>query len=196
MGDRFEVDERAGLSRRSALKHIGAGAAIAWSTPAVLSVASGAAAGSPPPAPPAPGSADLSVTLEGEVFSFEGHVDVTTTVRNLGPDTAPNVVTTVTAALTNSSPPAMHVVDVVPSEGTCTAPSPSTGPGVDYETFVCSGISLATSESFQVTFRVVNYQNFEDAVRIDADAVDAAVSDPNTSNNHAFIIVDNRPEPG
>jgi hypothetical protein len=41
----------AGVSRRSALKRLGAGAAIAWSAPAILSAHARAGAGSPQPGP-------------------------------------------------------------------------------------------------------------------------------------------------
>jgi hypothetical protein len=37
-----------GISRRTALKRVGAGAVIAWSAPAILSVDRASAAGSPP----------------------------------------------------------------------------------------------------------------------------------------------------
>jgi hypothetical protein len=49
------LDESTGLSRRSALKRIGAGAAIAWSAPAMMSVARSAGAGSAQPCDCNPG---------------------------------------------------------------------------------------------------------------------------------------------
>jgi hypothetical protein len=52
-----ELIEEGGLTRRSALKRIGVGAAIAWSAPVVMSMGSkayGAPAGSVPPCPPFP----------------------------------------------------------------------------------------------------------------------------------------------
>jgi hypothetical protein len=48
------LDESTGLSRRSALKRIGAGAAIAWSAPAMMSVARPVSAGSAQPCGPCP----------------------------------------------------------------------------------------------------------------------------------------------
>jgi hypothetical protein len=46
------MTDAGGISRRSALKKIGAGAAIAWTAPVLTSIASAQTAGSPPPPPP------------------------------------------------------------------------------------------------------------------------------------------------
>jgi hypothetical protein len=54
------------LSRRTALKRIGAGGAVAWSAPAMLSVATRASAGS---LVPGPGNCSFPVT-EGQTITF------------------------------------------------------------------------------------------------------------------------------
>jgi hypothetical protein len=51
----MEHDAATGISRRNALKRIGAGAAVAWTTPAIMSMSTAASAGSPSPCVPGTG---------------------------------------------------------------------------------------------------------------------------------------------
>jgi uncharacterized repeat protein (TIGR01451 family) len=128
-----DTETVSGITRRNALKKIGAGAAVAWSAPTLLSIGAGAMAGSAPPV----GTFTIRKSANPNPAAAGQQVTYVITVTNIGPtggsttftDTNDSRVTNISAVTTNPPGGSCAPVPLTPTNFDCTTGPIAINPG-------------------------------------------------------------------